>query len=71
MADRLWSAIRTSLGKVADARVLLIGTRPSTESHFFAKLLSGKSPATYAVSYHADPDDDPFRPGLGPKPTPR
>ena len=59
MRDRLWSAIRTSLGKVEGARCLLIGTRPDSEDHFFSRMLRG-GPATIGMSWHAERDDDPF-----------
>ena len=59
MSDRIWSAVRTSLGKVAGAKVLAVGTRPAGGDHWFARLLEG-GPATFSTSYHAERDDDPF-----------
>ena len=53
--DRLFSALRTSLGKVPGSRALFIGTRPADADHWFAKLLQ-RSGTTYA----ADPEADPF-----------
>ena len=53
--DRMFSALRTSLGKVPGSRALFIGTRPADGDHWFAKLLQ-RSGTTYA----ADPDGDPF-----------
>ena len=53
--DRMFSALRTSLGKVPGSRALFIGTRPADANHWFAKLLE-RSGTTYA----ADPDGDPF-----------
>ena len=53
--DRLFSALRTSLGKVRGSRALFIGTRPADPDHWFAKLLQ-RSGTTYA----ADPEGDPF-----------
>ena len=55
--DRMFSALRTSLGKVPGSRALFIGTRPADGDHWFAKLLE-RSGTTYA----ADPDGDPFDP---------
>ena len=55
--DRMFSALRTSLGKVPGSRALFIGTRPADGDHWFAKLLL-RSGTTYA----ADPDGDPFDP---------
>ena len=54
-SDRMFSALRTSLGKVPGSRALFIGTRPANGDHWFAKLLQ-RSGTTYA----ADPDGDPF-----------
>ena len=53
--DRMFSALRTNLGKVPGSRALFIGTRPGDAGHWFAKLLK-RSGTTYA----ADPDADPF-----------
>ena len=53
--DRLFSALRTSLGKVPGSRAAFIGTRPADGDHWFARLLQ-RSGTTYA----ADPDGDPF-----------
>ena len=53
--DRLFSALRTSLGKVPGSRALFIGTRPADADHWFAKLLT-RSGTVYA----ADPEADPF-----------
>ena len=53
--DRLFSALRTSLGKVPGSRAQFIGTRPADGDHWFAKLLT-RSGTIYA----ADPDGDPF-----------
>ena len=53
--DRLFSALRTSLGKVLNSRALFIGTRPADPDHWFAKLLT-RSGTVYA----ADPEGDPF-----------
>ena len=54
-SDRMFSALRTSLGKVPGSRALFIGTRPADGDHWFSRLLT-RSGTTYA----ADPDGDPF-----------
>ena len=54
-SDRMFSALRTSLGKIPGSRALFIGTRPADGDHWFARLLQ-RSGTTYA----ADPDGDPF-----------
>ena len=56
--DRALAALRTGLGKVANSRMLAIGTRPSTEDHPFARMLS--DPEILSIIYKADPDDDPL-----------
>ena len=50
------SALRTAAGKIADSRMLLIGTRPSDEAHPFAVALRD---ADYRQVHAADPDDAP------------
>ena len=51
--DRIYSALRSRLGKIPGARLLAIGTRPDDASHWFARLLK-RSGMTYA----ADPEED-------------
>ena len=52
------AALSTTLGKRADSRRLLIGTRPADASHPFARALS--DPAALSVIYAADQEDDPL-----------
>ena len=59
--ERLAAAIRTALGKRRGARALFIGTRPASDSHFFARLLAEKDPSVFALTYAAAPDDPPFQ----------
>ena len=54
-SDRMFSALRTSLGKIPNSRALFIGTRPADGDHWFAKLLQRSG-----TTYRADPDGDPF-----------
>ena len=56
----LAAAIRTSLGKRKGSRAIFIGTRPSSDSHFFARLLTEDDPSVYAQVHAAAPDDPPF-----------
>ena len=56
----LAAAIRTSLGKRKGSRAIFIGTRPSSDSHFFARLLTEDDPSVYAQVHTADPDASPF-----------
>ena len=54
-SDRMFSALRTSIGKVPGSRALFIGTRPADGDHWFAKLLQRSG-----TTYSADVDGDPF-----------
>ena len=41
VGERTYSALATTLGKVPGCKLVLLGTRPDTEAHFFAKALDG------------------------------
>ena len=56
-SDRMFAALRTSLGKVPGSRALFVGTRPGDATHWFAKLLQ-RSGTTYAADADADPFDE-------------
>ena len=59
--DRMYSAILTGMGKVPDAKMLVIGTRADEEGHFFTRLLDGGADVvrSYAVPADAaDPTDE-------------
>ena len=58
--ELLAAAIRTALGKRKDAKAIFIGTRPASDSHFFARLLEELDPSVYAQTHAAGPDDPPF-----------
>ena len=58
--ESLAAAIRTALGKRKDGRALFIGTRPSSDAHFFARLLAEDDASVFALSYAADDEADPF-----------
>ena len=58
-ADRMQAALTTSLGKLPSSRLIAIGTRPDSDSHFFEKLLMGG--ADYSQVHAARPDDSPFQ----------
>ena len=40
-ADAMLSALRTGLGKIPGSRLIAIGTRPASETHWFSRLLDG------------------------------
>ena len=52
------AALRTASGKIPDARLLMIGTRPADELHPFAVALRD---ADYRQVHAAGPDDPPFQ----------
>ena len=56
--DRMYAAIRTSLGKSPGSKLIALGTRPADDAHFFARLLAS---APYAQVHAARSDDPPFR----------
>ena len=55
-ADRMLAALRTSLGKVPESRLIALGTRPATPTHWFGRMLAGGG-AGY-VQCHAGGEDD-------------
>ncbi len=56
-AGRMLAALRTGLGKVPGSRLVALGTRPDSESHWFSKMLRT---APYSQIHAARPDDPPF-----------
>ena len=57
---KLFSALSTSLGKKRGARLIQIGTRPSSPLHFFQVSLDDVSNDVFSMSFAADQDDDEF-----------
>ena len=53
-SDRMLSALRTSMGKIADARFVALGTRSGDPDHWFEVMLKNEQSIVYA----AEPDDD-------------
>ena len=58
-SDKMIAALRTSLGKIAGARLIALGTRPASMDHWFEKLLQGG--ADYAQVHAARDTDPPFQ----------
>ena len=56
-AERMVSALRTSMGKVSGGRLIALGTRPETSDHWFAKML--EHPGTGYAQVHAAREGDP------------
>ena len=59
--ELLAAAIRTALGKRRGAKALFLGTRPSSDEHFFARLLAEVDQAVYVQSHAAEVGDPPFQ----------
>ena len=57
-SDAMYSALRTSLGKLPGAQLIAIGTRPADPEHWFSKLLGEQADA--ALLYSAESDADPL-----------
>ena len=55
MSERMYAALSTAKGKIPDARMIALGTRPASGAGWFAKLLEG-APGVYA-QVHAAPAD--------------
>ena len=58
-ADRMLAALTTSLGKVPNSKLFVLGTRPSDDNHFFSRMLSGAG-IGYRQIHAAGKDDRPF-----------
>ena len=58
--ENLFAAVKTSLGKRSGSRVLLIGTRPSSDTHFFARMLAEVDQVVYSQVHAANPSASPF-----------
>ena len=52
--DAMLAALRTAMGKIPDSRLVAIGTRASTPSHPFERLLAD---ADFTMTFAARPDD--------------
>lgn len=57
--DRMLVALQTGLGKLPHSRLIALGTRPSAEGHWFARMLAGE--AAYSQTHAAALGDPPFR----------
>lgn len=47
--DKVYSALRTSLGKIPGSRLVCLGTRPDEPGHFFSRLLLKPQSLVYAA----------------------
>ena len=56
MSERMNAALSTAKGKIPDARMIALGTRPATSGGWFAKLLAPGVPGVYSQAHVAPPD---------------
>ena len=47
--DKVYAAIRTSLGKIPNSKLVCLGTKPDESSHFFSRLLMKPQSLVYAA----------------------
>ena len=60
--EAMWVALLTSLGKMPDARVVCLGTKPGTTESWFSRLIRGEMEEAFVCKHVAGEDDDPFDP---------
>ena len=58
-SEPMLAALRTGLGKVPGSRLIALGTRPASDSHWFNRMLDGG--ADYSQVHAAGNDDPPFQ----------
>lgn len=56
-----WNAVKTSLGKMSNSKVIVIGTRPSIPTHFFQRLIDDTSETVHAQVHAANEGDNPHK----------
>lgn len=61
LAESMTAAARTGLGKRSESRLIIIGTRPASGAHWFAKLLDSPPPGSYVQAHAARVGDPPFQ----------
>lgn len=57
-SEKVYSALKTGMGKIPGARMIAIGTKPASQYHWFNLLLDGL--ADFRMTYAADRDCNPF-----------
>ena len=58
-ADRMIAALRTSMGKIPNARLIALGTQPDKPEHWFSRMLHTQGAADY-VQVHSAPENSPL-----------
>ena len=59
--DAMLAALRTGLGKVPGSRLIALGTRPASASHWFARMLDAPGLQNYSQEHRAPDDAPPFQ----------
>ena len=57
-ADKMIAALRTSMGKIPNARLIALGTQPDNPDNWFSRMLNTSGAADY-VQVHAAPENSP------------
>ena len=57
--ERMLAAIKTSMGKLPNSKMIALGTRPAASEHWFSKMLFGGG--GYSQVHAARPTDPPFQ----------
>ena len=53
---KMWNALKTSQGKIANSKLIFFGTQPESDNHFFSKLLRDDRESNYS-QLHSVPKD--------------
>ena len=59
-SEAMLAALRTSMGKIENARLIALGTRSEDEDHWFERMLADGG-CDFNMSFTARPDDPPFQ----------
>ena len=60
-ADKMIAALRTSMGKIPNARLIALGTQPDNPDNWFARMLRTDGAADYVQVHEAPENAPPFR----------
>ena len=55
-SEKIFSAFSTALGKQEISKIILIGTMPEDEGHWFAQMILNDIPGVFSKLYRADPE---------------
>ena len=60
-ADKMIAALRTSMGKIPNARLIALGTQPDNPDNWFSRMLHTSGAADYVQIHEAPENAPPFR----------